>query len=266
MNENGQTPPQEGEALERELKELFSSFDDVTATDELKERTLSYIFAELDEEEQEQAEDETPQLVVLEGAAKSSAAKRPARRWWLRAAAIVVAATLALSGVAYALPLSHVVISQDETSVDLGVNVFGVTVSVSCEDSEMQTLFDEADLRGRSYEEALENVLDTLDQHHAATNGPSAEVTGPFARGDSEMSTVVEQVVGERTPMPDAQTSPAGQGTPQQEPQAEAPAPSGQPEQPGEPLGSGTSEGGGMDAAPAPGDAEAGMPTTGGRP
>ena len=233
MNENGQTPPQEGEALERELKELFSSFDDVTATDKLKERTLSYIFAELGEEEPEQAENETPQLAVVEGAAKSSVApKRPASRWWLRAAAIVMAATLALGGVAYALPLSHVVVSQGETSVDLGVNVFGVTVSVSCEDSEMQALFDEADLRGRGYEEALENVLDTLDQHHAATNGPSAEVTGPFARGDSEMSTVVEQVVGEHTPMPDAQTSPAGQGTPQQEPQAEAPAPSGQPEQP----------------------------------
>lgn len=158
------------EGLDRELAELFGAFDDVRASDELKASTLDAIFAEM--EAQEAAEGtvdddpvEAPSFGLVQGgarphegetdadaASKASARmevvrgrERRPRGLWLRVAAAALVITLTTGGVAYAIPASHVTVTRDDVHVDLAVNVFGRTVSVTSDDDELQAALDEAD-------------------------------------------------------------------------------------------------------------------------
>lgn len=212
------------EGLDRELAELFGAFDDVRASDELKASTLDAIFAEM--EAQEAAEGtvdddpvEAPSFGLVQGgarphegeadadaASKASARmevvrgrERRPRGLWLRVAAAALVITLTTGGVAYAIPASHVTVTRDDVHVDLAVNVFGRTVSVTSDDDELQAALDEALVRGEGYERALVRVLEVCDERAdggsaANTGAVTVEVSGAFVGEDSAMAETVGRV------------------------------------------------------------------------
>lgn len=230
------------ELADDELVALFSSFDDVRASDELKAATLAMIFGETDNEVADQADvdqadaieadvDEAdaedaesnntaPAFELLEGGLADAAMhaedvraqadlaqhaqgrKHRTRGWWLRVAAAVLVVTLATGGVAYAVPATHVVVSQDNMTVDLGINVFGQTVSVTASDDELQAIVDREGVRGENFEAAFNHVLFACEERlgtgdDANTNPATVEMRGLFVGEGSPMAQSIDRMMDE---------------------------------------------------------------------
>lgn len=160
-----------------ELYDLFSSFDDVSASDDLKATTLDCI--------------EETRASMAFTAVTGGAQKKPAKRskWRvMKVAAVAACLTLALTGgAAYALPASHVTLSQDGSSVELGVNRFGITVSASSEDEAGREVVESVELRNVPYEEALERALDYMEERN-----PGLVVGFDVESGDEGMKQELE--------------------------------------------------------------------------
>lgn len=220
------------ELADDELVALFSSFDDVRASDELKAATLAMIFGETDNEVADQADvDEAdaedaesnntaPAFELLEGGLADAAMhaedvraqadltqhaqgrKHRTRGWWLRVAAAVLVVTLATGGVAYAVPATHVVVSQDNMTVDLGINVFGQTVSVTASDDELQAIVDREGVRGENFEAAFNHVLFACEERLGTgddtnANPATVEMRGLFVGEGSPMAQSIDRMMDE---------------------------------------------------------------------
>ncbi len=156
-----------------ELSDLFSTFDEVSASDELKATTLAAITAsegatDSKRETSPDALDNTspsPEVKIIAGG--KAARARKAIQWRVvRVAAIAACLVMALSGgVAYALPAQYYEVAQEGSTIILGVNCFGMTVSVSADDEAGKQIIASSDLRNMPYEESLSRAVELMVQH-----------------------------------------------------------------------------------------------------
>ena len=237
-----------------ELFNLFSSFDEVSASDELKEATLSRILALAAEDDA--AVDADPASAPAASPAKPSAATgmtaiaggkagkapRSSRRskWRaIRIAAVAACLAMALSGgIAYATPASYYEIEQDGTTITLGVNCFGITVNASSGSDDGLEIIEATDLRNLPYEDAIAHAIEAMESRN-----PDKPVEFGPQGGEHEVANPQEPQGDSTSPesgQPQDEGQPADEGQPQGEresaPQGEAPsaeAPAGESGQPG---------------------------------
>lgn len=161
--------------------------------------TTAYPTLSLEPPARSTAQSEEPELSVA-GAEQVTPGHAKAKRSWtwrLKAAAAIVAVALVLGGTAYALPASHVTVSQGTTTFDLAVNVFGVTVDVSASDDAGKAALQDLNVRNKGYEEALELVLESYETHMGdhVTEDLSVKVDGMLAHEPGALPEGVARVV-----------------------------------------------------------------------
>ena len=238
---------------DRALKELFGSLNAVTASDELKESTLDFIFAQeeggaLDKDDVQP--ERYPHLKVVESDAMASseesacvegqeskrsadvkevrdndvatsegkedvkqtaptasgidigAKQRTARRRrkvglpLKVAAAIVAFALIAGGGVAYATPANHVLVTVDDTTFDLGVNIFGSTVSAKANTNDGKAAIDAANVHNKGFGDACDQLLNAFEKRRGAKpDEVSLEVENRFGGGGDKIKEDVGNVI-----------------------------------------------------------------------
>ena len=203
-----------------EFERLFASLDDVKASDELKASTLDAILAQADALSSESfasgvEKAEERGFVLIEGGARAadarsdaaqesasaaaaataggkaaaSAKARPATKrgaFRLRVAAALLVAALAAGGTAAcALPATHVYATAGETTFDLGVNLFGVTVSAEADSEAGKEILEDANVRYERFEEAFDRILEAYEQR-GGEEEPTVRVesSAPFGGGE----------------------------------------------------------------------------------
>ncbi len=115
-------------------------------------------------------------------AVQGSAARRKGR-WRWRVAAILLAMAIGVGGsVAYALPATHVYATTGDATFDLGVNVFGITVTAEATNADGEDILRGVDVRNVRFEDAWERVLTAYEAHGGeATPTISVRSSVPFA-------------------------------------------------------------------------------------
>lgn len=154
---------------DNELRELFSAFDDVSASDSLKSSTLDFIMAAAPTmpaaSDASVAEDELPsnQQTQSPSVTATRGKKRVQSKWRaFRVAAVAACLALTLTGgVAYATPTSHVTLVQGDAVIELNVNCFGIAISASANDAG-QKLLDETGGLNVPYEDLVNRVSDSM--------------------------------------------------------------------------------------------------------
>lgn len=212
-----------------EFAQLFASMDNITASDELKASTLDAIFSQMEAEETTRYEehlsaqetkgeqkqrpflslvtDATPQgdedtSVTAAAHATTTKAKHTKRdaKWKVRIAAALVAIALGVgSGIAYALPVSHVLVSVDDTTFDLGVNLFGTTVSATANNDAGKSAIASTEVHNVGYRDAMNRLLDKFEQDHKDETGSvSVRVNDRFGNRNDRFSEEANQVLENR--------------------------------------------------------------------
>lgn len=208
-----------------EFERLFASLDDVKASDELKASTLHAIFAQADEPSATGAEKARERgFVLIEGSARTEGAHpdtaqedvsstmqayaptaadataehagaaptKGARAAWKKsafmlrvAAALLVFVLVAGGTVACAVPATHVYATAGETTFDLGVNLFGFTVSAEADSDAGKEILEDADVRFERFGEAFDRILEAYEQR-GGEDEPTVRVESstPFDGGD----------------------------------------------------------------------------------
>lgn len=150
-------------------KRVRTAFDAVSAPDALVERTLSAIEAERGEEA---GFEEAPQAVhsaMGSDAPKSEskfvspavrlAAKRHRKMRMIAAASLAAVLVCGSASAVYASESAYVEVSGD-ASLELAVNRFGIVVRCSSLDQETQARLDESGVVGKTYEDALDALIE----------------------------------------------------------------------------------------------------------
>ena len=131
------------------------------------------------------------------GAGQAKARKR--RRGGLRlkvAAAIVAVALVAGGGVAYATPANRVLVTVDDTTFDLGVNIFGSTVSAKANTDDGKAAIDAADVRNKGFGDACDRLLSAYEQQHGSKpDEMSLKVENRFGGGGDKIKEDVGDVM-----------------------------------------------------------------------
>ena len=183
---------------EKKFEELFSALDGISASEELQTRTLDAIFDQMDGLAEA---DEKPQLVALDGGMKADYRARKRRPSVLpRVAAVILALALASGGVAYALPASYVTITSGETTVEMGINVFGVTVEASADTDGGEQMLSRLNVRGKRYEDAMEIVASGFDERSQGEGEIEVHVRGGIGGHHEAMDEAVDHMMERRTP------------------------------------------------------------------
>lgn len=176
-----------------ELANLFAALDEVSASDELVDATLTRILGA----DEDKAVDDTdvdnpasptslvgpgipedaaassnattasaPKVTATEGGKRTRNAKRSKWRA-IRVAAIAACLAMALTGgVAYATPASYYDIVQDDITVTLGVNCFGVTVSATSNSEAGAEIVKSENLCNVSYEDSLARTIGQMEERN----------------------------------------------------------------------------------------------------
>ena len=157
--------------LDDEMCNLFSAFDEVSASDELQDAALARIFAN---NTTATVASDTPSLsrspeVKAVAGDKPRGAARRAKWRAIRVAAIAACLALALGGgVAYATPATYYEVEQGSSKVTLGVNLFGVTVAVEADDDAAREIVDSTDLANMPYEQSLARAVEQMEERNPA--------------------------------------------------------------------------------------------------
>ncbi len=231
-----------------ELASLFASMDGIAASEELKASTLSAIFEQADAEEPPAtpgpaagSTDATAQLQTPAGMQDDTSVDKTSKRaslvdiseadrdesrqptkpprskkraaWRLKIAATVVAVAIVVGGgVAYALPVNHVLVSVDETTFDLGVNVFGTTVSVASNSEDGEAVLKASDVHNMGFRDALERLLDAYEKNRgSAPDDFSIEVSKGLGDGGEGLAREANRVFEQRREARPQQTQPVEQ-------------------------------------------------------
>lgn len=143
----------EDELAEDELVALFSAFDDVSASDKLQAAALERIAA--------QADEERAAVTVTAG---GRAAKQ--RKWRaIRTAAVAACLAAALAGgFAYATPATYYEVVQEDTTITLGVNCFGITVKADADTDAGKDIVKSTDLQNMPYGESITHAIESLEE------------------------------------------------------------------------------------------------------
>ena len=78
------------------------------------------------------------------------------------AAALAIVLLVAGGGIAYSLPTAYVNVAGGNSTVRLGVNLFGVTVFATAEDAQGQAMLDEANVNNLGYGDALRALATSM--------------------------------------------------------------------------------------------------------
>ena len=153
-----------------ELRDLFSAFDDVSASDSLQASTLDFIMSSAAAAPETAEAEGTPSQVPAVTVERGGKA-RVRNRWRaMRTAAVAACLALALTGgAAYAYPASTVVVTQGDTTIEMQVNVFGQVLSASANDRETQDLIDHMGLVNTQYADSVSRVSDSLKESNPKT-------------------------------------------------------------------------------------------------
>ena len=220
-----------------EMRDLFSSFDEVSASDKLKEATLARVLAlaaerdVTDEAEAVSNSSTSPAMLATVPAspattagitaiagAKASKATGPAKRskWRaIRVAAVAACLAMALGGsIAYATPASYYEVEQDGTTITLGVNCFGITVDATSDSNAGTEIIESTNLRNMPYEESLVHAIESMERRD-----PDKPVEYGPQGGEHEVANP-QKSQGCSTPANDRQ--PQDESQPQGEPQGES--------------------------------------------
>lgn len=147
------------------MNELFSAFDDVSASDALKSSTLDFIMGAAAAAPVAGAEESVSEPTPEVAATPGGKPRKRARWQAMRVAAVAACFVLALTGgVAYGYPASTVLVTQGGTTVELHVNVFGQVLSASASDEETQELINQMGLVHTSFEDSVSRVSDSLKE------------------------------------------------------------------------------------------------------
>ncbi len=211
----------EAELDDEQMSELFSALDDVVATDDARTRVVA---AMLGDDSATDVAAGTPVRETTardEGTLAQSARERrgrdsswhkgarrrgrhlrvvwPHRKAWIALATCLV---LLLAGVAsWFVPLTSVAVAQDELSVELGVNVYGVTVSATAEGELSKKVVDSTRPANRKVGDALGELLDEYDRQHVQdksstqSSEPTVDVRAPMGFGGDVVRAEAERVV-----------------------------------------------------------------------
>ena len=206
-----------GHDSDDEMASLFSSLDDVTASEDLRSLTLKVI----------EREEETS-LSSARPAAKGRRTQR--RHRWRRVVVAAMCLCVVLGVASWFVPLTHVSIAQDDLSIDLGVNVYGMTVQVKTSGKHGDQVASMADVQNRAYEDALDKMLAAYEQLAQGSKDSSmvVDVSSPLGMRTDAMRQQAERIVESRRPSDAAvsQEAPAsqGEGVAQNPDRAEPPA------------------------------------------
>lgn len=207
--------------MDDELCSLFSSFNEVSASDELKEATISRIFAAGAENDVDSpadlAEPSTAESITAIPGGQANAATRSSKRSRWRAIRIAAAAAclaMALTGgIAYATPASYYEVEQDGTTITLGVNCFGITIGATSDSETGYEIIEGADLRNMPYEDSVARAIDSMERRN-----PDKPVEfGP--QGGERKVTNQQEPVGDTTPPDGGQPQNEGQQRDGEQPQ-----------------------------------------------
>lgn len=221
----------EDELGDDELFELFSSFDDVRAGEDLRASTLEAIFAKDDEAEAKdmaegvakdvaeadvtRAESVAPQRELAQ-AKRARRGRRPvaARPRRARMVAFAACVLIAILGAAsWFVPFSQVALAQDDLRVVLGVNLYGVTVSVDAQGDLSEEVVAKADLGNEGVADALDRLLSAYDKVRpdAAGTTPSVDVSSTLGFGGDALRQQTQQAIQKH--VAEAKPADAPQGT-----------------------------------------------------
>ena len=176
-----------------ELVRLFSALEDMRADDNLKSATIARIFGKAtavsepagnceaaaddasDNESTGQCASIATNKTVAESASGTPDANNTRKSWRQKVRVIrimAIAACLALAlagGAAYALPSAHVQISNSTSSIDMGINRFGIVVTTNTDDEELRPLLQSESINVPA-DEALNKACSLLEK--ADPNSP----------------------------------------------------------------------------------------------
>ncbi len=116
----------------------------------------------------------------------SAGARKKAGSWRLKVAAVLVVLALVVGGgAAYALPATHVYATAGDTTFDLGVNVFGITVSAEADSADGKEILKEVDVRNASFVNAFDRILRAYEER-GGEESPSIRIESnvPFGGAD----------------------------------------------------------------------------------
>ncbi|MBR3318426.1 MAG: hypothetical protein IKG21_11465 [Atopobiaceae bacterium] len=210
--------------FDADLLELFSGFDSIHAEDDLQAATLGVIFAQVDDEEPATTEfgaTGTTAKALIDapmsqaastkrsrrarqnnGDARARHLARPRRRW---VPAFVACLALVIVGiVSWFVPVTSVAVTQDDLSIVLGVNVYGVAVSTKGEGELDKRVIEKANAANARYEDALGKILDAYgavqNDNGASLARISVDVRSPIGIQTDGMLQAAQRVVQERMP------------------------------------------------------------------
>ena len=117
---------------------------------------------------------------------EQKAARPRRRRFGLKIAAALLVVAVGVGGVlSYAIPASHVTVSAGDTTFDLGVNVYGTTVSATANSDAGKAAISSAAVRNVGFEDALGRLIDAYDQQRGGEQDEvQVSVHDPFGGGE----------------------------------------------------------------------------------
>lgn len=173
------------------LAELFSSLDNIRASDALIESTIQKAC-------HQNAVSGSPRSVFRVRPMRQGlrASVGPAHR--ARLVALAACLLVLLLGMAsWFAPVSTMRVTQGDMTVDLGVNVYGIAVSSRANGSVGEQVIARTDVRNCHYEDALEQVLASYDKlrEGETKESPSVEISSPGGWRSEDMRHSAEQVI-----------------------------------------------------------------------
>ena len=171
--------------------ELFSSLDDVHATDALKQSAIKKAAGQ---DARVVRHIRLPETTTMWHRRPSNARTPRRARWILPVACIAV---ILLGVVSWFVPVSSIQISQDDLSVALGVNVYGYTVSAQAKGTVGEQVIASSAIGNRGYGEAIEQLLADYEKMREGEPGGavSVDVSSPGGIGSEALHRGAEQVI-----------------------------------------------------------------------
>lgn len=223
-------------ASDDEFSALFATFDETHASAELKSATLAKIVdAENAGEAPAQLGSKTPVKVI-----KGSSARRSKRRALQLIALAACLAFALVGGTAYATPTAHVQIGSGSSSIDLGVNCFGIAVSAKSDDETLNQRISESQLDNKPAAEAIEKAVALFDQIE-----PTQAVEVSVQSDDDGQKSYLEDEAGRQIQRQSEQVSAA---QPDSSPETGLPNEPSEPKDDGQPAETSSEQNRGQDA------------------
>ncbi len=181
------------------------------------------VAADIREEATDEKADASTAPVPTSAPAETGETKEPARPrrrgFNIKVAAALLVVAVGLGGVlSFAIPASHVVVYAGETTFDLGVNVYGATVSATADSDTGKAAISTAEVRNVGFEEAFGRLINAYDQQRDGEQDEvQVAVHDPFGGGE-RFANEAGRVLEGRGPARPRPTEPGESGSGREEP------------------------------------------------